>query len=119
MLCDLCHEREAVVHLTTTTSAEPLRTGPKTKRLTTEQLLTSSFAELLGIAPTARREEHFCEQCFLSLSTHEAKPQKAAKQKAQTWKQLDDSNKAVSFYPLSAIARLNSHRPLPGGLIRI
>src|SRR4051812_30111450 len=98
MLCELCHEREAVVHLTTLTSAEPLRTAPKTKGLTAEQLNTSSFAELLGIAPKGRRERLYCEQCALVSSAHEEEPSKPASKRAQAWKQLDDSNQAVTFY---------------------
>lgn len=98
MLCDLCHEREAVVHLATTTSVEPLRTAPKAKGLTTKQLLTSSFAELLGIPPKQRREKHYCEECALSLSAHGDESSKATKKRAQTWKQVDDSTAAVSFY---------------------
>jgi len=98
MLCDLCHEREAVVHLTTATSAEPLRTAPKKKKLTAEQLMTSSFAELLGIAPKHRQEKNYCEQCALSLSADDEESSKAAKKRAQTWKQVEDSTAAVSFY---------------------
>lgn len=97
MLCDLCHEREAVVDLTTTTSAEPFRTAPKRKKLTAEQLMTSSFAELLGVGPKHRQEKHYCEQCALSLSADDEESSKAAK-RAQTWKQVDDSTAAVSFF---------------------
>jgi hypothetical protein len=97
MLCDLCHKREAVIHFTTTTSAEPLRTVPKTKGLTAEQLLTSSFAELLGIPPQQRREEHYCEPCASSLGAHE-ESSKAVKKKPQKWKKVEGSTAAVSFY---------------------
>jgi hypothetical protein len=98
MLCDLCHEREAVTHLSTTTSAEPLRTGPKMKGLTPEKLMTSGFSELLGIAPKHRREKHYCEQCALSPGAQEEESSIAANKRAQTWKQVEDSTAAVSFY---------------------
>jgi hypothetical protein len=97
MLCDLCHEREGVIHLTTTTSAEPLRTAPKMKKLTAEKLMTSSLAELLGVPAKQRQEKHYCKQCALSLRAHEEESPKAAK-RAQKWKQVDDSTAAVSFY---------------------
>ncbi len=59
--------------------------------------MTSSFAELLGIAPKHRQEKHYCEKCALSLSADEASS-KAAKKRAQSWKQVEDSTAAVSFY---------------------
>ncbi len=40
MLCESCHQREAIVHLTTTVAAERL-----------------------GQEPGSQREQHFCEQC--------------------------------------------------------
>jgi protein-arginine kinase activator protein McsA len=40
MLCESCHQRDAVVHLTTTVEAEGL-----------------------GQEPGTQREQHFCEQC--------------------------------------------------------
>ena len=40
MLCESCHQREAVVHLTTTAEAE-----------------------FRGQKPGTQREQHFCEQC--------------------------------------------------------
>lgn len=97
MLCESCHQREAVIHLTITTSTEPLRIAPK-KKLTAEELATSSFSELLGIAPQHRQKKHYCEKCALSLGADQDKPSKAAKKKAQTWKQIEDSTAAASFY---------------------
>ena len=99
MRCDLCHEREATVHLTiSVASAEPLDFEPKTKRFTAAQLTTSTFAELLGIEAKAKREKHYCEQCALSLSTQADEPSKAAQKRAGAWKQIQDADAAVSFY---------------------
>ena len=98
MLCDLCHKRKAVIRVTTTTSAPPLRDEPKRKKPTAKELMTLSFSELLGVAPEHRQEKHSCEQCAVTLSADDDKSSKATKKKAQTWKQVEDSTAAVSFY---------------------
>jgi|ERR1043166_56593 hypothetical protein len=98
MLCDLCHKREAVVHLTNSTSAGPLGVGPKTKRPALDVLTTSTYAELLGIGWKTKREKHYCEQCALSVTAQADRPFEAATKRQPAWKQIDASNAAVTFY---------------------
>src|SRR5712691_4843060 len=79
MLCELCHKREAMIHVTESTSAESPGVEPKTKGHTVVELMTSTYTELLGIGSTTKREAHYCEQCVLSQSTKADQPSKAAK----------------------------------------
>jgi hypothetical protein len=88
MLCDLCHEREAVVHITTTTSAGSPGVGRRTKGDAVADLTTSTYAELLGLG--SKTERH-CEQCALSLSTQADQSPTAAKKRQSTWKRVEDS----------------------------
>ena len=87
-----------MIHVTESTSAESPGVEPKTKGHTVVELMTSTYTELLGIGSTTKREAHYCEQCVLSQSTKADQPSKAAKKRQPAWKQIEDSNAAVSFY---------------------
>ena len=55
MLCESCHQREAVRHLKTIVEAEC-----PPALLTQARLIRQ---DLLGLEPGTQREQHFCEQC--------------------------------------------------------